>query len=111
MNSDARGKAKIESALAEVLCATRADKEMSQERVAELADVDRSTISDLERSIGNPGLFFFIRLAHALGENPQELLGRVLARYKSRGGKIVEISGRTKHRPRVRIRAARDRVG
>lgn len=101
--------AKIETALAEVLKATRTQSDLSQEEVAERADVDRSTISDLERSIGNPSLFLFIRLATALGESPPELLARVVARYKSAGGSVIDISGRTRNRPRVRLRAARDK--
>ena len=100
--------AKIEVALADVLKTTRTLGEMSQEEVAERADVDRSTISDLERSIGNPSLYLFIRLATALGESAPELLTRVLARHKSGGGAIADISGRTRNRPRVRVRAARD---
>jgi transcriptional regulator with XRE-family HTH domain len=45
----------------------RAAKGLSQEAVAEKADLDRTYLSDIERGARNPGISNVVRLAKALG--------------------------------------------
>jgi transcriptional regulator with XRE-family HTH domain len=52
----------------------RRKKELSQEQLAEKADLDRTYISDIERGIRNPGIKNVIRLAKALGITTSELV-------------------------------------
>jgi len=42
-------------------------KGLSQEQLAEKADLDRTYISDIERGARNPGIKNVVRLARALG--------------------------------------------
>lgn len=45
----------------------------SQEHLAELADIDRTYVSDIERGNRNPGIKNIARLAKALGIKTSEL--------------------------------------
>ena len=45
----------------------RNDKKLSQERVAEKADIDPTYISGIERGLRNPGIKNVARIAKALG--------------------------------------------
>lgn len=45
----------------------------SQEKLAELADLDRTYISDIERGNRNPGIKNIAKLAKALGTTTSEL--------------------------------------
>jgi transcriptional regulator with XRE-family HTH domain len=45
----------------------RKEKNLSQERVAERADIDPTYISGIERGLRNPGLKNVVRIAKALG--------------------------------------------
>jgi transcriptional regulator with XRE-family HTH domain len=47
---------------------------LSQERVAQEADLTTGYISDLERGLKAPGLATIIRLATALGVSPSDML-------------------------------------
>jgi transcriptional regulator with XRE-family HTH domain len=47
---------------------------LSQERLAELADLHRTYISDLERGIRNPTITTIFTLCKALNVTPSELL-------------------------------------
>lgn len=47
---------------------------MTQEALAERAELDRTYISDIERGRRNPGIVNVVRLARALGTTPAELL-------------------------------------
>ena len=47
---------------------------MSQERLAEMAGVDRGYVSLVERGKVNPTVTTLVRLATAVGMNPGELL-------------------------------------
>ena len=52
-------------------------KGLSQELLAERADLDRTYISDIERGTRNPGLKNVVRLAKALGISSAKLLAGV----------------------------------
>ena len=45
----------------------RRAKDLSQEALAETADLDRTYLSDIERGVRNPGIKNVARLAKALG--------------------------------------------
>ena len=48
----------------------------SQEALADLADLDRTYISQLERATSNPSLEVIGKIASALGKSPGELLDK-----------------------------------
>ena len=52
----------------------RAKRGMSQEQLADLADLDRTYISGIERGIRNVSLMNIVKIADALDINPSELL-------------------------------------
>ncbi|MDR1325693.1 MAG: helix-turn-helix domain-containing protein [Treponema sp.] len=52
----------------------RKNKGISQEKLAELSDLHRTYISDLERGLRNPTLSTIVTLAHALEMTASELL-------------------------------------
>jgi transcriptional regulator with XRE-family HTH domain len=51
----------------------REGKSFSQEKLAELADLDRTYISGIERGTRNPGIKNVAKLARALGASVAEL--------------------------------------
>ena len=51
----------------------RRAKELSQEALAEIADLDRTYLSDIERGGRNPGIKNVTRIAKALGVSTAEL--------------------------------------
>ena len=52
----------------------RTDRNLSQEKLAEIAGFDRTYISLLERGIRNPSLVNIFRLAKALDITPDKLI-------------------------------------
>jgi len=51
----------------------RAEREFSQDKLAEKADLDRTFVSGVERGIRNPGIKTVIRIAKALNVTVAEL--------------------------------------
>ena len=51
----------------------RDEKELSQDKLAEKADLDRTYLSGIERGVRNPGIKVVIRLARALGVTVDQL--------------------------------------
>lgn len=64
----------LQSQLAENIKATRKSCGLSQEALAEAADIDRTYASQLERALVNPSLGVLVRLANALDSNIDSLL-------------------------------------
>lgn len=56
----------------------RLEKGFTQEKLAELADTDRTYIYRLENSKRFPSLQVLIRLAHAFGMTPGQFLDKML---------------------------------
>jgi transcriptional regulator with XRE-family HTH domain len=52
-------------------------KGLSQEKLAELAGLNRNYIGFVERAERSPRIVTIFRIAHALGLHPSELLGRM----------------------------------
>lgn len=59
--------------------ALRAEKGLSQEALADLAGVQRPTLSAIERGTSDPRLSTLFRLAEAMGEPPNVLIARTEA--------------------------------
>ena len=57
----------------------REAKGLSQEKLAEKADLDRTYISGIERGVRNPGLVSIARIAKALGASTSDLCEGVSA--------------------------------
>jgi transcriptional regulator with XRE-family HTH domain len=64
----------IRDILAHNLKRLRAERGMSQEELADRADIDRTYISSLERSVYAAGIDVVDRLARALGVTAADLL-------------------------------------
>lgn len=60
--------------LGERVRSIRAKQSISQERLADLAELDRTYISGIERGIRNVSLMNIVKIADALDVNPSELL-------------------------------------
>lgn len=72
-NSEARN-ADAAANLAANVSALRRQKRLSQQQLAELAGIPRSTITHMESGGGNPALSNLVRVARALGLGIEELL-------------------------------------
>lgn len=64
----------IRRRLAQNLRRLRLAKELSQEAFADLADIHRTYISDLERAARNPSIILIEKIAKALKVKPGDLL-------------------------------------
>jgi transcriptional regulator with XRE-family HTH domain len=51
----------------------RDEKQFSQDKLAEKADLDRTYLSGIERGVRNPGIKVVIKLARALGVTVDQL--------------------------------------
>ncbi|QVL17246.1 helix-turn-helix transcriptional regulator [Pseudomonas qingdaonensis] len=60
--------------LAENIRLMRRVKNLTQEQLALMADVDRTYVSQIERSTGNPSLMVLCKLANILGITTDQLL-------------------------------------
>ena len=67
----------VAKAFGEVLRLYRRERGLSQERLAEMCDLDRSYMSMLERSIYQSSLTVFLKLAHALNVSAAEMIEAV----------------------------------
>lgn len=64
----------VRKQLAHNIRTLRVTKGLSQEALALKADIDRTYISQIERSIGNPSLLVLCKLASILGSDVIELM-------------------------------------
>jgi transcriptional regulator with XRE-family HTH domain len=68
--------ATVASYLAHNLRYLRAKKGLSQQQLAELAEIPRTTLTHMESGQGNPSLTNLVKIAAALGLGVEELLSR-----------------------------------
>ena len=76
----------VAAAFGAVLKTAREGAGISQEKLAELAEIDRTYPSLLERGLRHPGLGVAIRLAVALKADPLLLVRMTLLRLKQTHG-------------------------
>jgi transcriptional regulator with XRE-family HTH domain len=100
-------KPRFEEVLGHALYLARVDKRISQEKLAEMADIERTTLSDVERGDGRPSVYFYVRVANALGFNPGEMLDQTIAEFLAGGGKFSAISGRMRAQKTITGRSAK----
>lgn len=67
----------IEKCFGEVIKELRISKNLSQAKLAELGDFNRTFISDLERGIYQPTLYSIFKLGKALEISPSEIIFKV----------------------------------
>ncbi len=67
----------VEQAFGKVLKGLREERKISQEKLAEYTDLDRTYISLLERSLRQPTLPVVFKIAAALKITPSELVRKV----------------------------------
>jgi transcriptional regulator with XRE-family HTH domain len=75
----------LQDAFSRVLIAARRASGLSQEGLAEAAQIDRTYPSMLESGMREPKLSTFVRLAVALGVEPTQMLEATLAMQANRG--------------------------
>ena len=95
--SDAASNA-VRVAFGRTLRELRRDADLSQERLAELADLDRTTPSLLERGLRQPTLVSILAIARCLQMDPRDLMGCFLE-HMARLGWRADLS---RSRPRAR---------
>jgi transcriptional regulator with XRE-family HTH domain len=61
-------------ALGERIRERRKGRDISQERLAELADIHENHVRRIERGEANPSFLVLLRIARALGVKPSELI-------------------------------------
>jgi transcriptional regulator with XRE-family HTH domain len=67
----------ISTVFGQVLREQRLSRDLSQEQLAEAADVDRTFVSQMERGIRQPTITTLMKLATALGIQPSTLVARM----------------------------------
>jgi transcriptional regulator with XRE-family HTH domain len=74
---------RVARAFGQALRAERARKGISQDRLGELCDLDRTYPSLLERGLRGPTVAMLLRLSGGLGVEPEQLLADMLARLRN----------------------------
>ena len=67
---------KISAYLAQNISYLRGNKNFSQQQLAKLAGIPRTTLTNVESGFGNPSLVNLVKIAYALGVSVDELLSR-----------------------------------
>jgi transcriptional regulator with XRE-family HTH domain len=62
------------------LAEARSERRLSQENLCEIAEFDRTYASLIKRGLRQPKLTFFLRLCAVLGQTPEHMLKRTLAK-------------------------------
>ncbi|NOU61753.1 helix-turn-helix domain-containing protein [Marinifilum caeruleilacunae] len=72
----------LENIFGLILKEIRSEKNISQEKLAEFSNLDRTYISLLERGLRQPTLTTIFKLSAALQITPQELIHKVYESYQ-----------------------------
>jgi len=73
----------IETIFGLVLKEIRTESKISQEKLAEYCNLDRTYISLLERGLRQPTITTIFKLSKALGITPSELVKKIEIRYEN----------------------------
>lgn len=65
---------RLQRRLAERVRSIRKVRNLSQEDLADLAEIDRTYVSQIERAVGNPSLGVMVKVASALEVHVTDLL-------------------------------------
>jgi len=65
---------KYQAGLAKKVRDLRSELKLSQEKLALLADVDRTLVSKIERSIANPSLEVLVKISYCLNVTVDQLI-------------------------------------
>lgn len=67
----------LRQTISKVIFDARSNSGLSQQKLGNIADVDRSYISEIERSMRTPTLYTLFRIAKALNIEPQMLVAKI----------------------------------
>lgn len=73
----------LETVFGEILKELRKDRSISQEKLAEYSELDRTYISLLERGLRQPTLTTIFKISKVLDLPPSELIKKVEAKLKA----------------------------
>lgn len=73
----------IETSFAIVLKELRTENKISQEKLADFCNLDRTYISLLERGLRQPTLKTIFKISHALGILPSEFIRKVEIQHEN----------------------------
>ena len=79
------GLREVARAFGATLRAIRKERQISQDRLGELCDFDRTYPSLMERGERHPTLYMLLRLARGLQVRPERLVTEPVARLSTRG--------------------------
>ena len=68
---------KVNLAVAKAINTYRQSAKLSQEELADLADIHRTYVSQIERGLKSPTLQILIQIAHALKVKPSDLMQQI----------------------------------
>jgi transcriptional regulator with XRE-family HTH domain len=67
----------LNQSIAQALVKYRHSSQLSQENLADLADIHRTYVSQIERGLKMPTLAILFKIAHALQVKPSELIQEI----------------------------------
>jgi transcriptional regulator with XRE-family HTH domain len=74
----------IEIIFGKVLKELRTDRRLSQEKLAEYCNLDRTYISLLERGLRQPSLTSIFKISHSLNISPSDFIKKVEVQYEDK---------------------------
>jgi len=72
---------KFQSVLGETIRELRQSEGIAQEKLANLAEIDRTYMSAIERGLKNPSVKIIFQIAEGLGINPSEIIAELENRF------------------------------
>ncbi len=72
---------KVKEAFAEVFKEIRAEKNLSQQAVCDLANMEQVVLSRIERKVSAPSMITLFKLSKALSLKPSEIIRRVEEKF------------------------------
>lgn len=92
---------KISAYLAKNIAYLRGNKNFSQQQLAELAGIPRTTLTNIESGGGNPSLVNLVKIASALSVSADELISRPHSEHQIIAAAAVPVQTRSSGRVKV----------